>query len=114
MPDIQTIKIIPLESFKSDFKKLQKRYRNIKEDIKRLSVELQANPRAGIALSRNCYKIRVANSSIPTGKRGGFRTIYYYLNTDQYLYLISIYSKTQKDTISDNELLALLRVNGLE
>ena len=114
MPDIQTLKIIPLESFKSDFKKLQKRYRNIKEDIKRLSVELQANPRVGIALSHHCYKIRLANSSIPTGKSGGFRTIYYYLNTDQYLYLISIYSKTQKDTISDSELLALLRVNGLE
>ena len=115
MLDIQTLKIIPLESFKSDFKKLQKRYRNIKEDIKRLSVELQANPRVGIALSHHCYKsYRLANSSIPTGKSGGFRTIYYYLYTDQYLYLISIYSKIQKDTISDNELLALLRVNGLE
>ena len=113
MPDTQTLKVIPLESFKSDFKKLQKRYRNIKEDVKKLADELQNNPRAGIALHHNCYKIRLANSSVPTGKSGGFRTIYYYLDLHKHVYLMAIYSKTQKESISDSELLGLLKVNGL-
>jgi len=109
-----SFKIIVLDSFKQNFKKLQKKYRNIKEDIKKLGLELQENPRAGIALRHNCYKIRVANSSVPTGKSGGFRTIYYYIDEDEIIYLIAIYSKTQRENISDNELVELLKINGLD
>jgi len=108
-----SFKIVVLDSFKQDFKRLQKKYKNIKQDIKKLSSELQKNPKAGVALQQNCYKIRVANSSIPTGKSGGFRTIYYYIDNDNIIYLMAIYSKTQKEAISDNELLKLLKINGL-
>jgi len=109
-----SFKIIVLDSFKQNFKKLQKKYRNIKEDIKKLSLELQKNPRAGIALQHNCYKIRVANSSVPTGKSGGFRTIYYCIDEEEKIYLMAIYSKTQRGNISDNELIELLKINGLD
>ena len=109
-----SFKIVVLDSFKQDFKKLQKKYKNIKEDIKKLSLELQNNPKAGVALQQNCYKIRVANSSIPTGKSGGFRTIYYYIDKDKTVYLMAIYSKTQKETISDAKLVELLKINGLD
>lgn len=107
-------KVIPLDSFKQNFKNLQKKYRNIKNDVKKLALELQDNPHAGIALQYNCYKIRIANSSIPTGKSGGFRTIYYYVNEHNSIYLMAIYSKTQKETVSENELLELLKINGLD
>ena len=103
----------PLNSFKQNFKNLHKKYRNIKNDIKELTLKLKNNPHAGIQLQHNCYKIRVANSSVPIGKSGGFRTIYYVVSEHNTIYLIAIYSKTQKETISENELLELLKINGL-
>ena len=106
--------VIPLDSFKQNFKTLQKKYRNIKNDFKKLTSELEKNPQSGIALGYNCYKLRVANSSVPTGKSGGFRTIYYFVGEHNSIYLIAIYSKTQKENISENELLELLKLNGLD
>ena len=107
------IKVIPLESFKQNFKKLHKKYRNIKNDLRQLTSKLQENPQAGIALQHNCYKVRVSNSSVPTGKSGGFRVIYYFIDKNNHIYLIAMYSKTQKENISENELLELLKLNGL-
>jgi len=72
-----TLTIKPLESFTESIKKLAKKYKNIALDLKDLQKELQNNPEAGIKLGNHCYKIRVANSSIPTGKRSGFRVVYY-------------------------------------
>lgn len=105
--------VIPLESFKRDYRRLAKHYRKIKTDLKTLSAILQENPKAGISLGQNLYKIRPANSSAPTGKSGGFRTIYYYLDDDKHLFLLAIYSKTQRESISEKELLELLAINGL-
>jgi len=48
-----------------------------------------------IFLKNNYYKIRVINSSVPTDKSGGFRVAYCYIDKDNNIYLISIYSKTQ-------------------
>ncbi len=107
-------RVIPLDSFKQNFKRLQKKNRNIKNDVKKLTSELEKNPQSGTAIQHNCFKIRVANSSVPTGKSGGFRTIYYFLDKHKNVYLIAIYSKTQKDSISENELLELLKINGLD
>lgn len=105
--------IVVLPIFASKLKKLAKKYNNIKVDLQGLTQELKNNPKSGIPLSNNCYKIRVANSSIPTGKSGGFRVVYYSLDANENIYLMSIYSKTQKDTISENELIELLKINGL-
>jgi len=107
-------RVIPLDSFKSNFKTLGKKYKNIKNDLKKLTSKLEDNPKTGVYLQHNCYKLRVANSSVPTGKSGGFRTIYYFLDETSNIYLIAIYSKTQKENISENELLELLKINGLD
>jgi len=69
---------------------------------------LETNPTEGTSLGNSCYKIRVSNSSIPTGKSGGFRVITYFIDNENNLYLLSIYSKTEKETISDRELLDIL------
>ena len=60
--------------------------------------ELSKNAKLGVELGGGIYKVRVPNSSIPTGKSGGFRVITYYKSSNT-IYLITIYSKTQKDTI---------------
>ncbi|MEA1912012.1 MAG: hypothetical protein U9N32_10140, partial [Spirochaetota bacterium] len=61
----------------------------------------------------NCFKIRIANSSIPTGKRGGFRVVYYYIDQYKKIYLLNIYSKTDLDNISHSRLIEILEKNGL-
>ena len=107
-------KLVALPSFSLKVKKLSKKYKKIKFDLQNLKEELITNPKAGILLQHNCYKIRVANSSIPTGKSGGFRVVYYFVDENDRVYLMSIYSKTQKENLSESELLELLRVNGLD
>ena len=64
-------------------------------------------------LELNLAIIRVQNSSIPTGKSGGFRVIYYFLDENNKIYLIDIYSKTDIETISETKLIEILKDNGL-
>ena len=106
-------KIIVLPEFAGEVKRLAKKYKKIKKDLQRLSAALQENPRLGVALAGSCYKIRVANSSIPTGKRGGFRVIYYFVDENGTIYLMSIYSKTEKENVTESEIVAILESNGL-
>ncbi|RLA06280.1 MAG: hypothetical protein DRQ51_09880 [Gammaproteobacteria bacterium] len=106
-------KILSLPEFVVSLKKLAKKYKNIKQDLQALNKILQNNPRAGTLIQHNCYKIRMANSSIPTGKSGGFRIIYYFTSQNSVIYLVSIYSKTQQDNISDNNILSLLKSHGI-
>ena len=106
-------KILVVPEFSVKLKKLAKKHKRIKDDLKNLTTQLGNDPKSGIALQNNCYKIRVANSSIPTGKSGGFRVIYYFLNENNHIYLLSIYSKTQAASISESELLSILNSNNL-
>ena len=108
------LNIISLDSFSKEVKKLSKKYKLLSSDLKELLNILEKDPKAGIELGNSCYKIRLANSSIPTGKSGGFRVIYYYLDNDNNLYLMSMYSKTELENISDEKLLNILKSNELE
>jgi len=107
------LEIKALDNFTKEVKKLVKRYKKLGDDLKILQKELLLNPQSGISLGNNCYKIRIANSSIPTGKSGGFRVIYYYLDENGIIYLISIYSKSDLENISDEKILEILHQNLL-
>lgn len=102
-----------LDNFVKEVKKLSKKYKKIADDLKGLQNELLDNPQRGIQLGNNCYKIRVSNSSIPTGKSSGFRVIYYYLDSNGVIYLMSIYSKNDLENLSDEKILEILKINEL-
>jgi hypothetical protein len=70
---------------------------------------LKNNPEQGTGLGNNCYKIRLAIKSKGKGKSGGARVITYVYVEVTSVYLLTIYSKGEKDNISDNELAALLK-----
>jgi len=106
-------KIYALNQFKKDVKSLQKRYKNIKNDLKTLNKSLQNNPKEGINLFSNVYKIRIQNSSINKGKSAGFRVIYYYIDNQNNIYLLTIYSKSDISNISDKKILQILKNEGL-
>ena len=107
------LNIKTLGCFDKDVKRLFKRYKQLPNDLKVLNKELLENPKSGIELGNRCYKIRLANSSIPTGKSGGFRIIYYHIDTNENLYLMSMYSKNELENIDDKTILNILKENGL-
>ena len=91
--------ILTIPEFDKNVKQLSKKYKKIKTDLVQLVNDLQSNPELGTHLFNSCYKIRLANSSVPTGKSKGFRIITYYIDNLNNLYLLSMYSKSDKDTI---------------
>ena len=57
--------------------------------------------------------IDLESSSIPTGKSAGFRIIYYHIDNNDNLYLMSMYSKRELENIDDRVILQILKENGL-
>ena len=96
------------DNFLKEAKQLSKKFKLLKQDLQDLIQDITINKDFGVDLGSNLYKKRVKNSSIPTGKSGGFRVIIYYQVEDN-IVLISIYSKTQKDNISDEDIEDILK-----
>lgn len=96
------------DNFLKEAKQLSKKFKFLKSDLQKAIKEIEEKNDLGVALGFNLFKKRVSNSSIPTGKSGGFRVIIYQQIEDEII-LISIYSKTQKDTLSDEELKIILK-----
>lgn len=94
--------------FEKDAKKLKKKFPKIKTDLIALRNDLLENPNLGIHLGENIFKVKIPNLSIPTGKSGGFRVITYYKTNDT-LFLITMYSKTDQDNILTEKLKKIVR-----
>lgn len=106
-----TLKIIPTPEFSKVIKILSKDYKKVVNDLEVLKSLLSVNPKSGTSLGDNCYKIRLANTSIPTGKRGGFRVITYFIDDQNTIRLLLIYSKRDQENISDKDLQEVIRRN---
>ncbi|EJF06398.1 hypothetical protein ThvES_00015410 [Thiovulum sp. ES] len=61
-------RVLTTPRFKKEVKKLSKKFKKIKDDILVLVQEIQKNLKSGVSLGNGAYKVRVPNSSIPTGK----------------------------------------------
>ena len=97
--------------FLKDVRKLHKRYRFIEEDIDSLKEEMRINQYRGVLVPRwgsNVYKARLTNRSARRGKSGGFRAVYV-LQDGSIVLFMHIYSKSDKDDASSNEIQRLLR-----
>lgn len=102
-------KIISIPNFDRELKQLAKKYPSIKTDLKLLVEELFHHPTSGTAIGNHCYKIRMSVSSKGKGKSGGARVITYIMISDEIVYLISIFDKSEKENISDKELHKMLK-----
>lgn len=101
-------KIELTDNFKKEAKKLIKRYASLRAEIAELGKELAENPTIGTPLGNDVYKIRLAIASKNKGKIGGARVISYIKIIDETVFLLSIYNKGEKDTISHKEIEELL------
>ena len=97
-------KIELTDNFKKEAKKLIKQYASLRVEIAELGKELTVNPTSGTPLGNDIYKIRLAIASKNKGKSGGARIITFVKIVDETVFLLSIYNKGEKDTISDKEI----------
>jgi len=70
---------------------------------------LKTAPAQGVPLGNNCFKIRLAIGSKGRGKSGGARVITCLQVVQTSVYLLTVYDKSQQDSITDKELLELLK-----
>lgn len=101
--------IIATPNFQKEFKKLAKKYPSIQNDIKELASSLVQNPAQGAEVFKNCYKIRFAIKSKAKGKSGGGRLITYVKFLNEKVYLLTIYDKSDRETVGDEYLKQLLK-----
>jgi mRNA-degrading endonuclease RelE of RelBE toxin-antitoxin system len=95
--------------FERQAKRLIKKYASLKGELLALVQELKEKPELGKAIGQNCYKIRIAIASKGKGKSGGARIITNFVITDNTVYLLSIYDKSEKDSLTDREINELLK-----
>ena len=97
------------ENFKKEAKRLIKKYPSLKQELALLFEELENYPKKGTSLGNNIYKIRLAISSKGKGKTGGARIITHVTVLEEVVLLLSIYNKGEKDSISNKEILDILK-----
>ena len=95
------------ELFDKQTKKLGKKYRNLKSDLKSLISDFDTLHQSSTSIQKNLYKIRIANSSKNKGKSAGYR-IYYYIQLEETTYLLTIYDKSEVEMIDENLLIDLI------
>jgi mRNA-degrading endonuclease RelE of RelBE toxin-antitoxin system len=101
--------ILPTPEFDRELKKLSKKYLSLKRDLANQILSLAKDPTQGEPLGKNCFKVRMAISSKNKGKSGGARIITFVKVVKETVYLVSIYDKSEADTISDNEILSRIK-----
>lgn len=101
--------VLTIPPFDKQLKRLVKKYPSLKYEFANLIESLEQYPQQGTNLGNNCYKIRIAIASKGKGKSGGARLITNVVIDDEIVFLLSIYDKTEKENITDNELKELLK-----
>ena len=103
--------IVLTRSFKHSVKRLQKRFRHVKGDVRVAIQVLLQTPRFGVVIpgGSGVRKLRVRNTDLGKGKRGGYRLLY--CVEDQpvsTIYLLLLYAKSDREDITRQGLKQLL------
>ena len=109
-------KIIPQPTFIREAKRLVKKYKSFKDDLKQLNDMLTANPNTGDDLGGGLRKVRMAIGDKNKGKNHGARVITYTFLVDEskgVVNLVFIYDKQERDSISKKEIKSLMKSVGL-
>ena len=93
-----------LPTFDRQAKRLAKKYPSLKNDLRTLFDSLREDPTQGAALGKGCYKVRMAIGSKQQGKSGGARVITFVKVTQEAVYLLALYDKSEKETLDSDEL----------
>lgn len=103
--------IRPGKTFSKRLKRLSKKYRPLVSDLKALEAELIQTPTLGVDFGNGLRKIRMRISDKGKGKSGGARVIAHTAIIsveDGVITLLTIYDKSEMESITDAELRELL------
>lgn len=75
------------------------------ENLKALEEELLNDPKAGVGIqgTGGIRKIRIPMENKGKGKRGGARVIYVDIELKETIYFINVYTKDEKDDLTEEE-----------
>lgn len=92
------------DDFKRQARRLSKKYKSLKDDLKVFQDSIKENPFQGSDLGGGVRKIRMAIVSKGKGKSGGARvlTLNILVSGDADVTLLTIYDKEEIDNVSDN------------
>jgi len=102
------VKTIPY--FDRQAKRLTRKFKSFKNELSALIGSLEVEPTQGVALGKDCYKIRVAIKTKGKGKSGGARVVTHVIAVKNDVYLLTVFDKSEKENISDKELQELLKM----
>lgn len=103
--------VVLAPSFKRSVKKL-KRFPHVKDDVRVAIKTLLERPRIGVVIpgGHGMRKLRVFNSDLTRGKSGGYRLIYHVEDQPTpTIYLLLLYSKSDRSDVTRRELEQLIR-----
>lgn len=89
-------------------KTLAKKFPSLKRELAELNSILKKEPDKGTSLGNDTYKIRIAIKSKGKGKSGGARVITYLLTENKEVYLLTIYDKSEFDSVDDKIIKAII------
>jgi mRNA-degrading endonuclease RelE of RelBE toxin-antitoxin system len=96
--------------FQKDVKRLKRKYPAITDEVRKLVIQLENDERPGDKIPNvgyDVYKVRLKNPSAQRGKSGGFRVIYY-VQIENLLTLLTVYTKTEQTDISPDNIREIL------
>ena len=100
-------------NFKKEAKRLSKKYLSLKSELEALFTELEKNPTIGTSLGSDIYKIRLAVASKNKGKSGGVRVLSFVKVMQTTVLLFSIYSKSERENLTDKQIRELIVLQPL-
>jgi mRNA-degrading endonuclease RelE of RelBE toxin-antitoxin system len=104
-------KTVATPDFERELKRLSRKHASLAKDFAGFLDSIEREPQQGTPLGNNCYEIRLAIISKGRGKSSGARIITYVKIVKETVYLISIYDKSEQQTISDSEITT--RIKGI-
>ena len=96
--------------FNDEFRRLNRKYRNLIAVVVPLAASLGAGERSGERLTgvgHTAYKVRLRNPASQRGKSGGFRIVYFEESSSRVI-LAAIYDKSEQSDISNAEIQAII------
>ena len=77
------------------------------ESYHQLQVELYTDPEKGKVIKQGGGIRKVRWAAAQSGKSGGIRVIYYYLDTEGCIYMLLAYGKSEQDNLTKEQLATL-------
>jgi mRNA-degrading endonuclease RelE of RelBE toxin-antitoxin system len=113
--EINVFEVEVFDEFRKDYKLYfkKKKYYSLEEQIKTLITDFSKGvfDNSAVPLRHretpaeyDIFKMRLANPDAGEGKSGGYRIIYMIKTADKIVVLLTIYSKSDKESITDREI----------